>query len=66
MKRAKNSSIAARGPAPNASAPHVSLRTIYADAMREVMADPRKAVAEYDPWLAALLVPGATPVPIKD
>jgi hypothetical protein len=36
----------------------VSIRTIYADALREVMADPRKAVAEHDPWLAALLIPG--------
>jgi hypothetical protein len=33
---------------------------MYADAMREVMADPRKALSEHDPWLAALLVP---PVP---
>ena len=33
----------------------VSLRTMYAEAMREVMADPRKAIAEYDPWLATLL-----------
>ena len=36
----------------------VSIRTIYSDALREVMADPRKAVAEHDPWLAALLLPG--------
>jgi hypothetical protein len=35
----------------------VSIRTIYADALREVMSDPRKAVAEHDPWLAALLLP---------
>ena len=28
---------------------------MYADAMREVMADPRKAIAEHDPWLATLL-----------
>lgn len=66
MKRAQNSSLAARGQAPIESVPRVSLRTIYADAMREVMADPRKAIAEYDPWLAALLVPGATPTPVKD
>jgi hypothetical protein len=36
---------------------------MYADAMREVMADPCKALAEYDPWLAALLLscPSAPP-----
>lgn len=49
-------------PSPNASSPpvecappRVSLRALYADAMKEVMADPRKALAEHDPWLATLL-----------
>lgn len=37
----------------------VSLRAMYAEAMREVMADPRKAIAEHDPWLATLLCPSA-------
>ncbi|MGZ9030709.1 MAG: hypothetical protein ACXW2G_05005 [Burkholderiaceae bacterium] len=40
---------------PANAAPHVSIRAIYADAMREVMADPGKAIAEHDPWLAVLL-----------
>jgi hypothetical protein len=31
---------------------------MYADAMREVMADPRRAIAEHDPWLATLLDSG--------
>jgi hypothetical protein len=31
---------------------------MYADGMRDVMADPRKAIAEHDPWLAALLDSG--------
>lgn len=35
--------------------PRVSLRALYADAMKEVMSDPRKAVAQHDPCLAALL-----------
>jgi hypothetical protein len=32
---------------------------MYADALREGMADPRQAIAEHDPWLAALLCPCA-------
>ena len=39
----------------DAASPSVSLRAMHADALREVMADPRKALAEHDPWLAALL-----------
>lgn len=55
MKRTTGSCKAA---GKSAAAPdRVSLRTIYSDAMREVMADPRKAIAEHDPWLAALLPP---------
>lgn len=49
---------------PPAAPPRVSLRTMYADAMREVMANPRKAIDEFDPPLAALalLIPaGSTP-----
>jgi hypothetical protein len=53
MKRTTGSGKAA---GKTATAPdRVSLRAIYAEAMREVMADPRKAIAEHDPWLAALL-----------
>lgn len=37
------------------ASPSVSLRAIYADALREVMADPRSALAEHDPRLATLL-----------
>jgi hypothetical protein len=52
-----------RAPAPpgEAVAHAVTLRTMYAEAMREVMADPRKALAEHDPRLASLLIPGLTP-----
>lgn len=42
----------------------VSLRALYAEAMKEVMADPRKAITEHDPWLAALL-PAAPVLPSK-
>jgi hypothetical protein len=62
MKRAKSSSKAAQRA--TASLPgSVSIRAMYADALREVMADPFKALAEYDPWLAALLrsCPSAPP-----
>jgi hypothetical protein len=55
MKRAKSSCNAPAGRAPEPAPDHVSLRGMYAQAMREVMADPRKAIAEHDPWLAALL-----------
>ena len=52
MKRAKEafSSTAANTKAAPA---RVSIRAIYSDAMRDVMADPRKAIAEHDPGLAA-------------
>lgn len=36
----------------------VSLRALYAEAMKDVMSDPLKAIAEYEPWLAALLPRG--------
>jgi hypothetical protein len=51
----------AESPAVEAAPPRVSLRALHAQAMKEVMADPRKALAEHDPWLAALLrsAPGA-------
>lgn len=56
MKRADTSFNAGARRTPEAAPDHrVSIRAMYADAMREVMADPRKAIAEYDPWLAALL-----------
>lgn len=54
MKRAKPSSRTT-DPSPEAAPRHVSIRAMYAEAMREVMADPRKALAEHDPGLAALL-----------
>ncbi len=55
MKRATGTCKAA---AKAKAAPgRISIQSIYADAMREVMADPRKAIAEHDPWLAALLAP---------
>jgi hypothetical protein len=53
MKRPTGSCSAAEKA--KAAPARVSLRSIYLDAMREVMADPRKAVAEHDPWLAALV-----------
>jgi hypothetical protein len=57
MKRAKPchaEDVAAAG----ASSPaKVSLRSIYAEAMRDVLADPRKAIAEHDPWLLTLVKP---------
>ena len=64
MKRTKDRSKAPG--APIAAADRVSLRAIYSEAMREVMADPRKAIAEHDPWLAALmLLPGVAGTPSK-
>lgn len=54
MKRNEPSSDAAPTPVEPAS-PRVSLRALYGEARKEVMADPRKAIAEHDPWLAALL-----------
>jgi hypothetical protein len=36
-----------------------SLRSMYAEAMRDVMADPRKALTEHDPGLAAWLIPAS-------
>jgi hypothetical protein len=43
-------------PGTQSAAPErVSLRNLYASAMREVMSDPRKAIAEHDPGLATLL-----------
>ena len=39
----------------------VSVRALYANAMREVLEDPRKAVAEHEPWLLALLPTRAAP-----
>jgi len=60
MKREKDSYLTAPSMTPEASpaAPvKVSIQAIYAEAMREVMADPRKAVAEHDPWLAKILPP---------
>ncbi len=54
MKRVTTSTAAK--PLPPEDAPgRVSLRTIYAEALRDVMADPRKAIDEHDPWLASLL-----------
>jgi hypothetical protein len=38
---------------------------MYAEAMREVMTDPRKALSEHDPWLAALLMPTVPNSPAK-
>jgi hypothetical protein len=58
MKRTKPSRRA-ESPAAEPAPPRVSLRAIHAQAMKEVMADPRRALAEHDPWLAALL--GAAP-----
>jgi hypothetical protein len=58
MKSAKppkdETAAATDGPAGPAK---VSLRSIYADAMREVMSDPRKAIAEHDPALLTLVNP---------
>ena len=65
MKRAKSSRKTAAERGHQAPAGRVSIRAIYADAMREVMADPRKAIAEHDPWLAALLGCGSTSVASK-
>ena len=49
---------------PQATAPdRVSLRSLYSSAMREVMADPRKAIAEHDPGLATLLPLVKAPIP---
>jgi hypothetical protein len=60
MKRADESRPAG-APLPHDGTPgRVSLRALYADAMQKVMADPRRAIAEHDPWLAALL-PGRPP-----
>ncbi len=58
MKRAKSSCKPAAERGQQAPAGRVSIRAMYADAMREVMADPRKAIAEHDSWLAALLDSG--------
>lgn len=54
MKQANDSCKAAAARTREA-APARSMRTIYANALREVMSDPRKALAEHDPWLASLL-----------
>lgn len=54
MSRAKTPCKVSSAPKRQAAG-SVSIRTIYADALREVMADPRKAIAEHDPWLAALM-----------
>jgi hypothetical protein len=40
---------------PDPAPGRVSIRAIYRDALREVLADPQKAIAEHDPWLALLL-----------
>lgn len=66
MKRAKGSRNAATRTNPQATPVRVSLRSIYSEALREVMADPRKAIVEHDPWLAALLFPRAPAYPAKD
>ena len=61
MKREKDADLAATTAAPRGASleapPKVSIQAIYAEAMREVMADPRKAVAEHEPWLATILPP---------
>ena len=56
MKQTKNS-CAAAGHATQPKQAKVSVQAIYAAALREVMADPARALAEHDPWLAALLTP---------
>ncbi len=58
MKRAKPSHPEDVGGTAGSSSPaKVSLRSIYAEAMRDVLADPRKAIAEHDPWLLTLVKP---------
>ena len=60
MKREKDSRLTAASATPEgrpAAPAKVSIQAIYAEAMREVMADPRKAVAEHEPWLATILPP---------
>jgi hypothetical protein len=61
MRRAKTSCKASSAPKRQAAKAFVSIRTIYADALREVMADPRKAIAEHDPWLADLMRSSTAP-----
>lgn len=60
MKREKDSYLSdpsVTKEAHSAARPKLSIQAIYAEAMREVMADPRKAVAEHEPWLATILPP---------
>ena len=64
MKRAQPSDPPPAGAPPAPESP-VSLRAMYAEAMREVMTDPRKALSEHDPWLAALLMPSVPGSPAK-
>ena len=59
MKRPKPAPSEAPLTAASPNPSRVSLRSIYADAMREVLADPRKAIAEHDPWLLTLEKPAA-------
>ena len=61
MKRAKPSP--AEDVAGASRPAKVSLRSIYAEAMREVLADPRKAIAEHDPWLLTLVKPATAGKP---
>lgn len=62
MKRSDESRPASAALPHDGAPARVSLRTIYVEAMQKVMADPRGAIAEHDPWLAALL-PGFPPSP---
>jgi hypothetical protein len=57
MTRTTTSIAAVAAGSAERAAPAVSLRAIYADALREVLADPARALAEHDPRLAALLLP---------
>lgn len=62
MKRAEDAGPAGAPPPHDGAPATVTLRALYADAMQKVMADPRSALAEHDPWLAVLLArePAAT------
>jgi hypothetical protein len=59
MKQPTCSKAVTAASIPVAAPSLVSLRSMYADAVRDVMTDPRKALAEHDPGLAAWLIPAS-------